>query len=65
MIEPYETESVIKSVTAISANELVVEWIDGRIQEITMAALDGKSGEAKVSVRELRAGKLIREEKSF
>ncbi|MEI6892406.1 MAG: hypothetical protein V5783_09560 [Pontiella sp.] len=65
VIEPYETKSVIKSVTAKSANELVVELIDGRVQEITISELDGETGVAKVSVRELRNGKVIREEKSF
>ena len=65
VIEPYEKESAIKSVKAKSANELVVELTDGRVQEIMIAELDGKSGKAKVSVRELQNGKLIREEKSY
>ncbi|MDF7799247.1 alginate lyase family protein [Pontiellaceae bacterium B1224] len=65
VIEPYETESVIKSVTAKSASELTVELTDGRVQEITISELDGETGEAKISVKELRDGKLIREEKSF
>jgi hypothetical protein len=65
VIEPYETDSVIKSVTAKSASELVVELTDGRVQEITIAELDGETGEAKVSVRELKNGRLVREEQSF
>ncbi|MEI6891544.1 MAG: alginate lyase family protein [Pontiella sp.] len=65
VVEPYETESVIKSVKATSANELVVELTDGRIQEITITALDSETGAAKVSVREWHNGKLLREEKSF
>jgi hypothetical protein len=65
VIEPYETESIIKSVTAPSANELVVELIDGRRQEITISELDGETGEAKVAVKELVNGTLVREEKSF
>ncbi len=65
VVEPYETESVVKSVKAKSANELIVELNDGRVQEIIISELDGKTGEAKVSVRELRDGKLVRAEKSF
>jgi hypothetical protein len=65
VVEPYETASVIKSVTAKSANELVVELKDGRVQEITIAELDGETGEAKVAVRELRDGQVIREERSY
>ncbi|MDF7808681.1 alginate lyase family protein [Pontiellaceae bacterium B12219] len=65
VLEPYETESVIKSVVANSANELTVELIDGRVQEITIAELDSETGEANVFVRELRNGTIIREEKNF
>lgn len=56
VVEPYETESMIKSVKAKSANELVVELTDGRIQEITISELAGETGEAKVVVRELVNG---------
>ncbi|MDF7808066.1 hypothetical protein P4E94_11500 [Pontiellaceae bacterium B12219] len=62
VIEPYETDSMVKSVTANSANELVVELTDGRVQEITIADLDGETGEANISVREFMNGKLVREE---
>ncbi len=65
VIEPYETESVIKSVTAESAGELVIELTDGRVQEITITELDSETGEAKVSVRELRNGKILRAEQTF
>jgi hypothetical protein len=62
VIEPYETESMVKSVTAKSANELTVELTDGRVQKITISDLDGETGEAKVSVREFLNGQLVREE---
>ncbi len=65
VIEPYETESIIKSVTAKSANELTVELTDGRVQEITIAKLASDSGEAKVSVTERLNGEVMREEKTF
>ena len=62
VVEPYETESVIKTVTAPSADKLFVELIDGRIQEITIDGLD--TGDVKVSVRETRDGQTIREERT-
>ena len=63
VIEPYETESAIKSVTAPSANELVVELLDGRVQKITIQNLE-KAGEEIVEVKEYLNGVLIRSENS-
>ncbi len=66
VIEPFETESVIKSVSAKSADELTVELVDGRVQEITISGLDAEANtEMTVSVRELQEGRVIREEKTF
>ncbi len=66
VVEPYESESVVKSVKAESANKLVVELVDGRIQEITISGLDAETNDqAKVSVRDLRDGKVVRKEQSF
>ncbi|MEI6865613.1 hypothetical protein [Flavicella sp.] len=65
VIEPFESESVIKSVIANSANELVVELKDGRKQVITISELDGDGNEIKVVVKEYLKGILIREEQSF
>jgi len=62
VIKPYENESVIKSVKAKSANELVVELKDGRIQEITISDMDSETNQIKVKVRELLNGMMIREE---
>ncbi len=61
VIEPYENESVIKTVFGKSANELVVELMDGRIQEITISGLEGDGKQIKVSAKELLNGKVIRE----
>ena len=66
VIEPYETDSVVKSVKANSANELTVELVDGRVQEITITDLDHASNDqAKVSVKEFKDGQLLREEKTY
>lgn len=62
VVEPYENESVIASVEAKNENELTVTLTDGRVQEITIADLESEDGAVKVSVRELKGGKVIREE---
>lgn len=64
VIEPYETESVIKSVTAKSANQLIVELLDGRIQEINIENLESNSEKINVAVKETLNGIIIREEKT-
>ncbi|EOR93927.1 hypothetical protein ADIARSV_2920 [Arcticibacter svalbardensis MN12-7] len=62
VIEPYETKSVIKSVTAKSATVLVVELLDGRVQEITLSGFDGDGKSMQVSTKEFVNGSLVREE---
>ena len=64
VIESYENESMIKSVTAKSANELVVELTDSRTQEIAISELDGENNQLKVSVKELVNDKVVREEQT-
>lgn len=64
VIEPYEDKSVIKSVVAKSENELVVELLDGRVQEIIISDLDSAEGKVNVNVRELKDGIVIRTEKT-
>lgn len=64
VIEPYETKSVIKSVKAKSANELIVELLDGRIQELMISDFEGDGVQIKVSVKEFLNGELLREEQS-
>jgi hypothetical protein len=64
VIEPYENESAIKSVKAKSANELVVELKDGRIQEIVITGLESEANNVEVSVKEFVDGQLVREEHS-
>ncbi|MDW7691192.1 alginate lyase family protein [Flammeovirgaceae bacterium SG7u.111] len=65
VIEPYESGSVIKSVKAKSANELVVELKDGRVQELKISDLEGDGENIKASVTELKDGEVIRQEKTF
>ncbi|UXP32611.1 alginate lyase family protein [Reichenbachiella agarivorans] len=64
VIEPYETKSMIKSVVAKNENELVVTLTDGRVQEIKIEQLDSQDGTIEVFVRELKNGKMIREEQT-
>ncbi|MFI3282743.1 MAG: hypothetical protein SNG10_04360, partial [Rikenellaceae bacterium] len=62
VIEPYESKSVVKSVTATSADKLVVELLDGRRQEITINNLVSDPDNITVDVKEFKGGKLLREE---
>ncbi len=63
VIEPHEAESMIKSVTAESADKLVVELTDGRVQEITISGLDAEANDrTTASVKEFKNGTLLREE---
>ena len=63
VVELYENNSMIKSVTAPSADKLIVELTDGRIQGIQIEGLD--SGDVKVTVRETLNGELLREEATY
>ncbi len=60
VVELYENASVIESVTAPSANQLVVKLTDGRVQEIKLEGLE--TGDVKATVRETKDGQLLREE---
>lgn len=63
VVEPYESESVVKSVNAENPNKLIVELADGRIQEITITGLE--TGEVQVSTKEILDGKVVRSEQSY
>lgn len=62
VIEPYETESVIKSVIALNANKLIVELLDGRTQEITISDFESNGRNIEISAKEFLNGELVREE---
>ncbi len=65
VVEPYEAQRVIKSVTATSAEALRVELLDGRVQEIVFSGLDHAANDSvRVHVRELRDGQVVREEQT-
>ncbi|MFI3301954.1 MAG: hypothetical protein SNH35_06520 [Rikenellaceae bacterium] len=62
VIEPYESESVVKSVEAKSADELVVTLKDGRRQEIKISNFENDADNITVGVKEYKGNKLLREE---
>jgi len=62
VIEPYESKSVIKKVSASSADKLEVELIDGRTQEIVFKNMDGDSSKVQVSITEMKNNKVLRKE---
>ncbi len=64
VIEPFESESMVKSVNAENANEITVELLDGRVQEIKITDLDGDGKNIQVSVKEFINGELVREEQT-
>ena len=64
VIEPYETDSVVTSVTAKSPDELVVALADGRVQEITISGFDEEPQSVVIAVREVSNGDVIREERT-
>ncbi|MFC1760542.1 hypothetical protein ACFL6U_00495 [Planctomycetota bacterium] len=64
VVEPYESEAMVKSVIATSANDLVVELADGRVQEITIRGLDREDSQIMVSVKELKDGQVVRAEQT-
>lgn len=65
LIEPYESQSMIVSVTANSADELRVQLADGRIQTIRVKALEQRGEVTRPAVEMVEtdvAGKLLRQE---
>ncbi len=62
VVEPYEAESVIKSVEAKSADELIVTLKDGRRQEIKISNFEEGGDNIVVDVKEYKGSKLLREE---
>ncbi|KXX71285.1 hypothetical protein [Flammeovirga sp. SJP92] len=64
VVEPYESEALVKKVTAKSANELTVELKDGRVHEVVFAGLEEDSQKVKVITKEYKDGVLLREESS-
>ena len=61
VIEPFEDQSKVTSVTAASANEATVELNDGRTHILKIQGLE-EGKDLTVTIQEYKAGKLIREE---
>ncbi|MGC3988983.1 MAG: hypothetical protein QM796_04720 [Chthoniobacteraceae bacterium] len=64
LIEPFETQHVVKSAVATDADQLRVELTDGRVQEITLHNFAGDGKAISASIRETRDGKLLLEEET-
>jgi len=64
VIEPYERESLVKKVKALSASEIEIELKDGRIQLITFDNFYGTGKNISVSIKELKGKQMLRNEKT-
>lgn len=62
VIEPYEKESLVQSVVATTADELVIKLKDGREHRLYFSGMEGKGDALVVKVQEWEGGKLMREE---
>jgi hypothetical protein len=62
LIEPYETESVVRKLEATGPDKLRVELADGRVQEIQITNFEGNGRNLGVNLTESRDGKVIRSE---
>jgi len=62
VIEPYESEPIVKSAVATSADKLRVELTDGRVQEIDFQNFNGDGKEIVVKMTETKDGKVLRGE---
>jgi hypothetical protein len=63
VVEPFEAESKVKSVTAASANEVTVELKDGRTHVVKLQGLE-QGEDLRVTIREFKDGVLVREEEA-
>ena len=62
VIEPYEKESLVQSVTASSADELIVKLKDGREHRLYFFGMEDEGNKLGVKVQEWKEGRLVREE---
>jgi hypothetical protein len=60
VIEPYEDKKMVSKVTAISADALLIELTDGRIQHITIENFGEINANIRVKITEKKDGKEIR-----
>lgn len=62
VIEPFEKENLVQSVTAPSADELIIKMKDGREHRLYFSGMEGDEEQLAAKVQEWKDGKLIREE---
>lgn len=62
VIEPYEKESLVQSVTASSADEFIVKLKDGREHRLYFSGMEGEGNTLGVKIQEWKEGELVREE---
>ncbi len=62
VVEPYEKQSIIKKVEALTSNKVRIELKDGRVQEITIDKLNGSN--PKINIVEILNDKVLRTETS-
>jgi hypothetical protein len=64
LIEPYDKQSVVKTARALDANKFQVELTDGRVQELTIANMEGAGNDISVNLKETKSGQDVRSENS-
>jgi hypothetical protein len=64
LIEPYDKQSIVKSARALSADQFQVELTDGRIQDLTIANMEGAGNDISVELKETKSGQDVRSETS-
>ena len=62
VIEPFEKDSVVRSVTALSADHLRVELENGTVQDIEIAGFEGDGSNLRVQLTESRDGRISHQE---
>ena len=62
VVEPYEATNMVQSVTARSADELIVLLKDGREHRLYFSGMEGDKNTLAVKLEEWKENKLIREE---
>ena len=62
VIEPFEKENVVQSVTAPSADELIIKLKDGREHRLHFYGMENEKDTLTVKVQEWKDGKLVRKE---
>jgi hypothetical protein len=62
LIEPYESDAVVKSATADSFDAIHVQLADGREQKLTIRNFEGDGKNVSVDLTESKEGKVLRTE---